>query len=672
MTTQLDITRTIFPEVEPTPASDIALPSGFFRHHGMWAPGVRAFRRVGFAAKAASISVAFLVPLAMLGWNYFATKQHAVSDTNAERAGVEFAKVVLSALDDARKLRGVTLQAATTGGKSAELVAATHLLERDFGAIEAADQRLGATFGTHDATTFAKAAWQSAAPATTSAAGILQTHGTLSAALRDLLSQVSDGSGLTLDPDLDTYYLMDAALGAMPSLLEQSARLHVQAAAVSRTGQGGEAGSAALLRADGVLQVAAAQLHSDLMKVVGVHPELAEAFETDAALRELGTLRASVFVGLTGGANDAAAEQIHRSGAAMSTRLSTLEVSTLAALDELLGQRVDRIRRDMAAVASLLLVSLAVSAYLFRAFYLVMNGGMAEVRRHLDRMAQGDLTTTPSPWGQDEAAQLLRALGATQDAIRRIVAKVRAASTSIVAASTQIASGAEHLAVRTERSAANLQLSAASIEEISTTVQQTASAAKQAAELAAGNKRMAERGGQVIRGVVDTMHRIDASSRRIADIIGVIDSIAFQTNILALNAAVESARAGDAGRGFAVVAAEVRTLAQRVAAASSEVRSLILASVDEVRSGTGVVDGAGEAIECIVDTSRRVSHLLLKIATSADEQARGVCQSAQAVQDLDGATQQNAALVEQTAAAAAALQSQSCALADEVDKFVLP
>jgi methyl-accepting chemotaxis protein len=309
---------------------------------------------------------------------------------------------------------------------------------------------------------------------------------------------------------------------------------------------------------------------------------------------------------------------------------------------------------------------------LFYSFYLVMNGGLNEVRRHLRLMAEGNLTSSPTPWGRDDAADLMFALRDTQESTRRIVSKVREASNSIVVASTEIAGGANHLSSRTEQSAANLQQSAASIEEISATVQQTASGAKRASELATENERVASRGGEIIGTVVDTMQRIHASSSKISDIIGVIDGIAFQTNILALNAAVEAARAGEAGRGFAVVATEVRALAQRASGAAREIKSLILASVEQVSTGAEVVKTAGSTIEQLVETSRRVNHLLSEIACGADEQARGVSQTSQAVQELDNVTQQNAALVEETAVAASALSNQAHALAAEVAQFQLP
>jgi methyl-accepting chemotaxis protein len=228
------------------------------------------------------------------------------------------------------------------------------------------------------------------------------------------------------------------------------------------------------------------------------------------------------------------------------------------------------------------------------------------------------------------------------------------------------------LSGRTEQSAANLEETAAAMEQIAVTVRNNESTVGEATRIADTNAQAAERGGQIIGQVVQTMQAINGSSSRIGDIIGTIDGIAFQTNILALNAAVEAARAGEQGRGFAVVASEVRALAQRSAAAAREIKTLITTSIEQVEGGTRVVRDAGTTIDEIVGSSRRVRELLAEVANGAREQTTGIAQSAKAVQELDTVTQQNAALVEQTAAAAGSLNDQAVGLAGEVAQFKLP
>jgi len=318
------------------------------------------------------------------------------------------------------------------------------------------------------------------------------------------------------------------------------------------------------------------------------------------------------------------------------------------------------------------LVSTVVAGYLFLSFYRVMDGGLKETRRHLRAMTSGDLTTTPHPWGKDEAAQLMIELHAMQDALRTMVLRVRRSSDDIVHSASEIASGAQDLSRRTEHTASNLEESAASMEEITSTVSNTTQHTQDAAQMAQHNAQVASNGGQVMREVVNTMDGIRQSSTQISDIISTIDGIAFQTNILALNAAVEAARAGEQGRGFAVVASEVRSLAGRSAAAAKEIKSLIDSSVTQVSTGTDIVRKAGSTIEDIVQSSQQVNKLLNQVATGAREQNEGIGQIGQAVQELDRMTQQNAALVEETAAAAAAMQSQAQTLATEVARFILP
>jgi len=329
-------------------------------------------------------------------------------------------------------------------------------------------------------------------------------------------------------------------------------------------------------------------------------------------------------------------------------------------------------RRQLAFSGAIVLASLLVAGYLFLSFYRVIDGGLKETRRHLRAMTEGDLTTTPSPWGQDEAAALMHELRAMQDSLRGMVLRVRSGSQEIVHSSSEIASGAMDLSARTEAAAASLEQSAASMEQVSATVKHSAASTDEAARMARSNASAAEEGGRVMVEVVQTMEQIRGSSARIGEIIGTIDGIAFQTNILALNAAVEAARAGEQGRGFAVVASEVRSLAQRSAAAAREIKTLIGGSVELVEAGTAVVRRAGTQIDAIVQASRHMDELLGTVATGASEQSAGIGQIGQSVQELDQMTQQNAALVEQTAAASAAMQDQAQALAREVQRFRMP
>ncbi|MFN4120036.1 methyl-accepting chemotaxis protein [Acidovorax sp.] len=286
-------------------------------------------------------------------------------------------------------------------------------------------------------------------------------------------------------------------------------------------------------------------------------------------------------------------------------------------------------------------------------------------------IAEGDLTTDVPAGGKDEMGQLLTALTHMRDNLARVVSGVRSNAEGVASASSQIASGNNDLSARTEQQASALEETAASMEELGSTVKQNADNARTANQLAVNASTVAVQGGDVVAEVVETMKGINESSNKIADIISVIDGIAFQTNILALNAAVEAARAGEQGRGFAVVASEVRSLAGRSAEAAKEIKSLITASVERVEQGTLLVDKAGTTMTEVVASIRRVTDIMGEISAASSEQSAGVGQVGEAVTQMDQATQQNAALVEEMAAAASALNAQAGELVNAVAVFKL-
>ena len=322
-------------------------------------------------------------------------------------------------------------------------------------------------------------------------------------------------------------------------------------------------------------------------------------------------------------------------------------------------------------IAAAVLLGLAVLVPLTLFSVRSITQSLEQARALAERIAAGDLSHAVQSRQRDEIGSLVAAMGRMQDALRTLVGQVQQAAGSIATASDEIALGNQDLSQRTEQTAASLQQTASSMELLTGTVQHSAESSRQASGLAANAAEVAVRGGAVVAQVVQTMGEISDSSRRIGDITGVIDSIAFQTNILALNAAVEAARAGEQGRGFAVVASEVRSLAQRSADAAKEIKALIGASVERVEGGSRLVAQAGETMTEIVASVRRVSDIVAEITSAAAEQAGSIGQVGQSVSHLDQMTQQNAALVEESAAASQSLRDQAGRLTEAVSRFKL-
>ncbi len=660
---------TAFPAPDATRAAPANLPvAGFFAFHGPWAPGVRLFRRLGFGAKAALVSLGFLVPMSMLLWAYLASSAHIVHTTRQERAGVAMLRAMEPWLIEVQKQRRLLL----SGQQAAVDVPA---IDRALAPVQAlADQR---TDGLDAQAALARArqahdAVVAAATRGNDLAGMAAPIQAYVEAVQGFRNDLLDVSQLSLDPELTTYYLMNVAGVATSDVIESVSRSRAMAAVVERDGPTPAAVRTLYhLVADGgqAQEAVVDQLHRAGLADPSLASALSAPVQAAAAAEHAYLEAADQHWFNQPFSADIAAMNVP--GQQVVDTLRALAHDCTEALDVRLAARIAAAERGRIMTLAVLGGSLGLVLYLFICFYQVMNGGLREVERHLHAMSDGDLTTSPQPWGRDEAARLMLSLREMQASMRAIVSEVRTASDGLVHASDEIAGASMDLSRRSEQAAANLEESAAAMDQISSTVRQTAETSRSAATIATENATVAAGGGQAIARVVQTMAGVQDASRRISEIIGVIDGIAFQTNILALNAAVEAARAGEAGRGFNVVATEVRALAQRSAQAAKEIKTLINDSVERVDHGNRAVAEAGGQIGEIVRTADRMRALMDEVLTGADEQSAGVQLVGGSLQTLDQQTQQNAALVEQTAAAASSLRDQATALADRVARFRL-
>jgi methyl-accepting chemotaxis protein-1 (serine sensor receptor) len=511
-------------------------------------------------------------------------------------------------------------------------------------------------------------AWRNlAALPLTDTAQIAERYGAFAERVVATNGFVMASSGVALDPDAVNYFLLQAATRAVPDFEKALGDMRGAAVAMSAGADPAHAAAGAFERANAlahkaIADVAAALEHAALAGERGVEVRNALAGSLSAVRTSLDEFGRYARSAPQPGAATLAPARVAERSAGMATGIEQLHEQMVAAA-------AAQLQTSLSATlhvrnATLLLVLLAVLAGVF-VTYLVVSAtiqGLAGSAAAVRRLADGDYTARIEVHGSDEIGRMMQVLGQMQEKVAGVLAGVKASAGTVATAACEINASALDLSQRTEQSAANLEETASSMEEMTATVRQNADNARLANQLAQAAREQAQSGGAIVERAVAAMSAIDASSKKIAEIISVIDGIAFQTNLLALNAAVEAARAGDQGRGFAVVASEVRSLAQRSASAAREIKDLINDSVAKIEEGGRLVSESGRHLSGIVASVKKVSDVVGEISSASREQAASAEQISRAVMQMEHGTQQNAAMVEEASAAAASMNEQAAKL----------
>ena len=499
-------------------------------------------------------------------------------------------------------------------------------------------------------------------------------HTALIAEQLTLSDDIVNATGIALDPTAAGYYLQSAVLQHMPRVTEGLGQIRARGNALLVRGSATPEDKVRLEALGAGIRVSmhAARKAIDLAVVANpvLGPAVGEALTKAMGATDEGLRLVDEKIILAEALNHPPAEYV-----AATTRVIDVQFGLITVAFEALRKQLDATvataQRELMMGGFIIAMMTALSVWVMVVITTTTTSSVNLALKLAKGVAAGDLSQQIVAKGDDEMGLLLQALATMQDSLSSVVTTVRQGSEGVATASAEIAQGNNDMSARTESQASALEQTAASMEELSGTVRQNADSARAANQLALSASGVAVKGGEVVAQVVDTMKGINESSHKISDIIQVIDGIAFQTNILALNAAVEAARAGEQGRGFAVVASEVRLLAGRSAEAAKEIKSLINASVERVEHGTALVDQAGTTMNEVVTSIRRVTDIMGEISAASNEQALGVAQVGEAVKQMDEVTQQNAALVEEMAAAASSLKNQASDLVEAVSVFTL-
>jgi methyl-accepting chemotaxis protein len=638
----------------------------------------RWIRNLNFSTKLLVIMIAGVLPLGMLSALYLSQKQQSISNVERELQGLHRYQGLQALLLPVGMHEIWSAAAAAGEGAADKLQAASDDVTRLIAQQDAVlASRSGAGSGDLQRWNEVKAAWNAivtSKPATV--AEVIRQHTELRQKILDYRDYIASSSDLVLDADPVTYFVIDATVMQIPNYERYVTEMRSHAASVGAAGKSTMADVEQITRAKVLAGGALDQIESDIRHA-------AEGGAAGAALRagaeqSLTQVRGAfdqfskyVQDNVTSGAISDPLDSVLQNASQLTAAISSFHDSMQQAVQAQLQRNLAVLR----ATRNRMVVLLALAVALGIGFMGVVIGttvsGMNAAAAVVARLADGDYTHPISAHGSDELARMMLALGSMQTKLSSVLSSVKDSAITVATAARQINAGTSDLSSRTEQQAANLEETASSMEEMTATVKQNADNAKLANKLAQAARDQAEHGGAIVEQTVAAMAAIDVSSKKIADIISVIDEIAFQTNLLALNAAVEAARAGDQGRGFAVVASEVRNLAQRSASAAKEIKGLIHDSVGKVAEGGRLVSESGRHLGEIVASVKKVSDVVGEISNASQEQAASAEEISRAVLQMDESTQQNAAMVEEASAAASSMNEQAARLSELTAYFRL-